>query len=167
MNSPHRPPATLFLDKHRTPFAIRLRGAAIFVALPLIGMIILLGQLLYTNEVWFTKSRNIFAPSFSILPTIVVKAISGFALALQCARASKSRIVLLGIAVGIFWSLYAFVTGNFMFIYFKFDPVGAPPYQQFTMLLPLAIFLVPLAIAECALVRLYGKRRHRAERNML
>ncbi|ATQ77269.1 hypothetical protein CR152_24170 [Massilia violaceinigra] len=148
-----------------TPFAIRLRGVAIFVALPLLGMIIMQGSVLYTNDVWFAKSVNIFEPIFSTLPTIVVKAISGFALALQCARASKSRIVLLGIAVGIFWSLCGLVIGNFMFIYFKFEQSGATPYEQFSRLLPLAMFLVPLAIAECALVRLYGKRRAAAEVN--
>ncbi|NHZ80209.1 hypothetical protein F2P44_13120 [Massilia sp. CCM 8695] len=165
MNSPYRPPATLFRDEQRTPFAIRLRGVAIFVALPLLGTIILQGWDLYINEVWFAKSVNIFEPISSILPTIAVKAVSGFALALQCARASKSRIVLLGIAVGIFWSLCALVTGNFMFLYFKFEQSGAPAYEQFARLLPLAMFLVPLAIGECALVRLYGKRHAPAEGN--
>ncbi|MDQ1815564.1 hypothetical protein RBA41_19885 [Massilia sp. CCM 9210] len=166
MNSPYRPPtAALFLDEQLTPYAIRLRGVAIFVALPLLGMIIMLGSVLYTNEVWFAKSIKIFEPIFSTLPTIVIKAISGFAIALQCARASKSRIVLLGIAVGVFWSLCALVTDSFMFIYFKFDEPGSTPYDQLAKLLPLAMLLVPLAIAECALVRLYGKRRGPTEGN--
>ena len=76
-----------------------------------------------------------------------------------------ARIVLLSIAVGIFWSLCGLVTGNVMFLRFKFDRSGATPYEQFAMLLLLAVFLVPLAIAECALVWLYGKRCGPAEGN--
>ncbi|MDM5178972.1 hypothetical protein PO883_17360 [Massilia sp. DJPM01] len=158
MNSPYTPPATLFLDERRTPSAIRMCGVAIFAALPLLGMIIMQGQHLYTNKVWFAKSVNIFEPIFLMFPMVIVTAASGYAFALACARASKRRVVSLGIAVGTLWSICALLTGNAM-LYLKFDQAPGPLYQQAGLFLSLAALLLPLGIAECALVRLYGKPR--------
>lgn len=152
--SVYAPPSSPIPDQQAAPAALRWHGAAVFAAIPLIAAAVLQANHLY-EKAFLLSVRN-FEPLLVLLPIAFLMGASGFAAAVPCCRGSRGRALLACAMVCAAWSLVILAAGNL----FELTKTGAflPPFKQVMVFLTLCLFVAPVALLLCAILRWYGRR---------
>lgn len=155
LNSPYTPPAASFPPPPPSERAIRLRGAVVFAALPL--LLLVLSQSIMLVDIERVPTSYLFKPTLILAPAVALTGACGWWFALQCARSTKTGIVLLGIGIGVLWGVGADIAGTLIV-----DGMEAfarrPPAKLLWQTARVSAFITPIALINCLLVRHYGRR---------
>lgn len=100
---------------------------------------------------------RVFQPTLILAPVAATTGACGFAFALQCARSSKTGIVLLGIAIGVLWGVGADIAGT-LIVSGTEAFTHRPPARLLLQTVRVSACITPVALINCMLVRRYGRR---------
>ena len=135
--------------------ALRWHAAWIFAVVPLLLMVIFQVVVL-TNPDYNTLIKKV-QPALFFMPLACIAAASGYGVARTCCRGTLVRAALIGIALGVLWSVTVQLVGNVAIVLPNNGRMDTPQ-QQLSNMLNMGQFLCPAGVVLSGIIRWYGRR---------
>ncbi len=158
MISPYNAPASTFDDESIVEDSLRWRGALYFAVIPILFVILLEGNEIYSRSRYGPIYWNLrlIEPLLLCAPLCLLMAATGYAVAIKCLNRTIRSAMLLGSVVGMGWSLFVIIVGNTIAQLNGAEPLTLDRMITQVSVIP-AIF-VPLAVVLCVFTRWRGAR---------